>query len=67
MESVATVPPEHPDSVHDSRFLRSCRREPVDATPIWLMRQAGRYMAEYRTLRERYGILDLIKHPELAD
>ncbi len=66
MESVATVPPEHPDSVHDSRFLRSCRRVPVDATPIWLMRQAGRYMAEYRTLRERYGILDLIKHPELA-
>jgi uroporphyrinogen decarboxylase len=66
MESVATVPPEHPDSVHNSRFLRACRREPVDATPIWLMRQAGRYMAEYRTLRERYGILDLIKHPELA-
>jgi uroporphyrinogen decarboxylase len=49
-----------------SRFLRACRREPVDATPIWLMRQAGRYMPEYRALRERYGILDLIKQPELA-
>ena len=52
--------------VADSRFLRACRREPVDATPIWLMRQAGRYMPEYRALRERYGILDLIKQPELA-
>ncbi|MBI1881098.1 MAG: uroporphyrinogen decarboxylase [Chloroflexi bacterium] len=48
------------------RFLRACRREAVDATPIWLMRQAGRYMAEYRTLRERYSILELIKNPELA-
>ncbi len=50
----------------DSRFLRACRREPVDATPIWLMRQAGRYMAEYRALRERYTILELIQTPELA-
>lgn len=49
-----------------SRFLRACRSEPVDATPIWLMRQAGRYMPEYRALRQRFGILDLIKQPELA-
>ncbi len=49
-----------------NRFLRACRREPVAATPIWLMRQAGRYMAEYRALRERYSILELIKTPELA-
>lgn len=52
--------------LHDSRFLRACRREPVDATPIWLMRQAGRYMPEYRALRQRYGILEIIKQPELA-
>lgn len=49
-----------------NRFLQACRRQPVDATPIWLMRQAGRYMAEYRALREKYSILNLIKTPELA-
>lgn len=48
------------------RFLKACNRESVDATPIWLMRQAGRYMEEYRTLRQSYGILDIIKTPELA-
>ncbi len=52
--------------LNDCRFLRACRREPVDATPVWLMRQAGRYMAEYRKLRESYSILELIKKPELA-
>ncbi|HEY7030454.1 MAG TPA: uroporphyrinogen decarboxylase [Thermomicrobiales bacterium] len=54
------------DGTPPSRFLRACRRQAVDATPIWLMRQAGRYMPAYRALRERYGILDLIKQPELA-
>lgn len=49
-----------------NRFLAACQRQAVDATPIWLMRQAGRYMAEYRALREKYGILDIIKTPELA-
>lgn len=49
-----------------SRFLRACQGLPTDNTPIWLMRQAGRYMAEYRKLRETYGILDIIKNPELA-
>lgn len=49
-----------------SRFLKACRRESVDATPLWLMRQAGRYMEEYRTLRQDYTILEIIKTPELA-
>lgn len=63
--------PQSPDPTEDqsppsSRFLRACLRQPVDATPVWLMRQAGRYMVEYRTLRERYTILELIKSPALA-
>src|ERR1019366_6132122 len=50
----------------DSRFLRACRFEPVDATPIWLMRQAGRYMKEYRDLRARVPFLELCKNPALV-
>ncbi len=48
------------------RFLRACRCEPVDATPVWFMRQAGRYMAEYRKLREKHTLLDICRAPELA-
>ncbi len=50
----------------DFRFLKACRRQPVDVTPIWLMRQAGRYMAEYRAIRARHSMLDMIRTPELA-
>ena len=49
-----------------SRFLKACRRQPVDATPVWFMRQAGRYMSEYRSLRERYSLLDICRTPDLA-
>src|SRR6478609_4406879 len=48
------------------RFLRACRREPVDATPVWFMRQAGRYMAEYRAIRAKNTLLQICKQPELA-
>jgi uroporphyrinogen decarboxylase len=48
------------------RFLRACRSEKVDATPVWFMRQAGRYMEEYRNLRKKHSILELAKNPELA-
>lgn len=53
-------------SVANSRFLKACRREPTDSTPIWLMRQAGRYMPEYRALRAKHSMLDLCKNPALA-
>jgi uroporphyrinogen decarboxylase len=48
------------------RFLRACRRESVDATPVWFMRQAGRYMEEYRAIRKRHSLLEICKQPELA-
>jgi uroporphyrinogen decarboxylase len=50
----------------DSRFMKACRLEPTDATPVWLMRQAGRYMKEYRDLRARVPFLELCKNPDLV-
>lgn len=50
----------------NDRFLRACRREPADVTPVWFMRQAGRYMPEYRAIRERHSLLEICDQPELA-
>ena len=50
----------------NDRFLKACRREAVDVTPVWFMRQAGRYMAEYRALRERHSLLEICRTPDLA-
>ena len=50
----------------NDRFLKACFRQPVDATPVWLMRQAGRYMAEYRAIRAKHSMMEVIRTPELA-
>lgn len=49
-----------------NRFLKACRNEAVDKTPVWFMRQAGRYMEEYRALRQKYPLLEICRIPELA-
>jgi uroporphyrinogen decarboxylase len=54
------------DALSQSIFMRACRREAVPHTPIWLMRQAGRYMQDYREVRARVGFLELCKTPSLA-
>ncbi len=55
-----------PPALWDSAFLKTCRGERAPRTPVWLMRQAGRYMAEYRALRSRTSFLELCKTPALA-
>ena len=50
----------------NNRFLQACQRQPVDTTPVWFMRQAGRYMPEYRVIREKYSLLEICYQPELA-
>ncbi len=50
----------------NDRFLKACRGEPTDTVAVWFMRQAGRYQAEYRTLRRRYQLLDLVQDPDLC-
>ena len=50
----------------DSPFMKACRLEPTDVTPVWMMRQAGRYMAEYREVRSKMSFLDLCKNPQLC-
>jgi uroporphyrinogen decarboxylase len=49
----------------EHRFLKACRRQPVDRVPVWLMRQAGRYQASYRAVRQKVGFLELCRSPEL--
>src|SRR3954464_9757650 len=55
-----------PDPLRASPFLKACRGEPTDVTPVWFMRQAGRYMPEYRAVRAKVSFLDLCHDPALA-
>src|SRR5438105_4804416 len=49
-----------------SRFLDACRRRPTDVRPVWFMRQAGRYLKQYREIRQHHGLLEICKRPDLA-
>jgi uroporphyrinogen decarboxylase len=53
-------------SAPESRFVKACRALPVDRTPVWFMRQAGRYMPEYRAVRKEYSLIEICKRPEIA-
>src|SRR5246500_1389462 len=53
-------------SAPNSRFVRACKAQPVDRTPVWFMRQAGRYMAEYRAVRKQHSLIEICKNPALA-
>jgi uroporphyrinogen decarboxylase len=56
-----------PETILDgSRFVRACLRRPVDRTPVWFLRQAGRYMQEYREVRKHHTLVEICKQPELA-
>jgi uroporphyrinogen decarboxylase len=53
-------------SAPNSSFVRACKMQPADHTPVWFMRQAGRYMPEYRAVRKEHSLLEICKKPELA-
>jgi uroporphyrinogen decarboxylase len=53
-------------SAPESRFVKACKLQPADRTPVWFMRQAGRYMPEYRAVRKQYSLIEICKKPEVA-
>src|ERR1700751_1419160 len=53
-------------SAPESRLVRACKALPVDRTPVWFMRQAGRYMPEYRAVRKQHSLIEICKNPQLA-
>jgi len=61
-----TLPIPEDSLLSGSRFVRACLRKPVDRTPVWFLRQAGRYMQEYRDVRKHHTLVEICKQPELA-
>lgn len=66
MADVSTVLESSKRSVADSRFVRACLRQQVDRTPVWFLRQAGRYMPEYMAVRRQHSLLDICRTPDVA-
>jgi uroporphyrinogen decarboxylase len=60
------LPKTSPETASTSRFVRACLRLPVDRTPVWFLRQAGRYMPEYMAVRKHHSLLDICRTPEIA-
>src|SRR6202000_2363451 len=54
------------DLTSGTRFIRACLRQPVDRTPVWFLRQAGRYMPEYMAVRRHHSLLDICRTPSIA-
>src|ERR1700729_1684088 len=61
-----TLPIPEDSLLSGSRFVRACLRKPVDRTPVWFLRQAGRYMPEYQAVRRHHTLLEICKQPQLA-
>src|SRR5579871_4694360 len=66
MEKAKETSPVVETILDGSRFIRACLRRPVDRTPVWFLRQAGRYMQEYRDVRKHHTLVEICKLPELA-
>ena len=60
------APPSNPQTIGASRFVRACLRQPVDRTPVWFLRQAGRYMPEYMAVRKHHSLLEICRTPDIA-
>lgn len=64
--NTTAIAPSHGRTPVGSRFVRACLRQPVDRTPVWFLRQAGRYMPEYMEVRRHHSLLDICRTPEVA-
>ena len=62
----AVIQPDTAAGANGSRFVRACLRRPVDRTPVWFLRQAGRYMPEYMAVRKHHSLLDICRTPDIA-